>query len=92
MAIVSPRGTQPIYLPGDHSEQALIVRAVHRYADAVIYWFLDDHYLGKTSYPAHILTLMPDTGIHHLVLIDNYGNVLRRRIRILAQPGTILNK
>ena len=53
-------------------EQGVVVRAAHRDPHAVLYWHLDDQYLGKTT-GDHDLLIRPEPGEHVLVVMDEGG-------------------
>ncbi|NVO08679.1 MAG: penicillin-binding protein 1C [Bacteroidales bacterium] len=63
----------PVNLDGTPSD--IIFEAVHRTADATIYWHLDDKYVGTTK-AFHKLALRPSTGKHVLTLVDGDGETL----------------
>lgn len=56
----------------DGKEQGFVARAAHRDPKAVLYWHLDDRYLGQTV-GEHDLMLHPEPGKHVLVVLDEGG-------------------
>ncbi len=52
--------------------QSLVFTAVHRDRNAVLFWHLDDEYLGATSLE-HKLSVRPAPGRHRLTVIDEHG-------------------
>ena len=54
-------------------EQGVVVRAAHRDPSAVLYWHLDDEYLGSTR-GEHDLLVHPAPGKHVLVAMDANGS------------------
>lgn len=84
MEIVSPRNLSEIYIPVDFDGQRKMVvfEAAHRQTDAIIYWHLDEHYLGCTR-QWHQMALAPEAGLHRLTLIDQDGQRLSLQIRFL---------
>ena len=56
----------------DGKEQGVVVRAAHTDPSAVLYWHLDDTYIGRTS-GEHDLMLRPEPGAHLLVAMDANG-------------------
>lgn len=52
--------------------QSLVFTAVHRDRNAVLFWHLDDRYLGATSLE-HKLSVRPAPGRHRLTVIDEHG-------------------
>jgi penicillin-binding protein 1C len=59
----------------DGSIGQLIMQAMHRRHDAIIYWHLDRQYLGATRAP-HQMPTLPGEGTHALTLVDNEGSSL----------------
>ena len=53
-------------------QQSLVFTAVHRDRNAVLFWHLDDRYLGATSLE-HKLSVRPAPGRHRLTVIDEHG-------------------
>ena len=53
-------------------QQSLVFTAVHRDRNAVLFWHLDDRYLGATSLE-HKLSVWPAPGRHRLTVIDEHG-------------------
>lgn len=56
----------------DGLQQGVVVRAAHRDPGAVLYWHMDDEYLGRTR-GEHELTIRPEPGRHLLVAVDENG-------------------
>ena len=78
MAMLYPRVQNakvniPINLDGTTSD--IVFEAVHRSADATIYWHLDEKYTGTTK-TFHKLALHPSEGKHTLTLVDDDGETL----------------
>jgi penicillin-binding protein 1C len=59
----------------DGSIGQLVMQATHRRTDAIIYWHLDQQYLGATR-PPHQMAILPGEGKHVLTLVDNEGSTL----------------
>ena len=57
----------------DGREQGVVVRAAHRDPSALLYWHLDDEYLGTTR-GEHDLVIHPSPGKHVLVAMDEGGS------------------
>ncbi|MGQ1947381.1 penicillin-binding protein 1C [Geofilum sp. OHC36d9] len=74
MEFVYPPANTTIALPIglDGSLQKVILKAIHRNPDAVIFWHLDGNFLGSTQSP-HDMEIQPDKGRHIITLIDNTG-------------------
>jgi len=78
MAMLYPRTQNakisiPINLDGTPSD--IVFEAIHRMADATIYWHLDDKYVGTTK-TFHKFALRPSAGNHVLTLVDGDGETL----------------
>jgi penicillin-binding protein 1C len=65
----------------DGSIGRLIMQAAHRRPEAILYWHLDNQYLGATAHP-HQMAVLPDTGRHVITLVDNEGMSLSRVFRV----------
>ncbi len=57
----------------DGKYQPIIFTAAHQLNDQIIFWYIDDNYIGLTN-QKHKMTVMPERGQHTLTLIDSYGN------------------
>ena len=58
--------------------------AAHREVATVIYWHLDEEYLGETR-ELHQMALAPTPGSHTLTLVDENGEILVREFAVLSQ-------
>ncbi len=65
----------------DGSEGKAIFQAVHRNKNAVIFWHIDDEYVG-TTVGDHRLPLAPKAGTHRLRLVDEEGNTIGLRFYV----------
>ena len=54
-------------------EQGVVVRAAHTDPTAVLYWHLDDQFVGQTRSGEHDLLLHPEPGQHLLTAMDANG-------------------
>lgn len=84
--VLYPLPNTRLYIPIDLGAQKskTVFEAVHARPDAVLYWHLDDHYLGKTqTYHQQALDIQP--GQHVLTLVDDHGNRLQRRFEVLGK-------
>jgi penicillin-binding protein 1C len=86
MSLVYPGPNARIYIPVymDGQSGHAIFRAVHREKETGIYWHLDEKYLGKTK-TFHEMVLNPEPGAHTLILVDENGNRLIRKFRVLGK-------
>lgn len=69
----------PIDLDGQR--QSVLLRATHRDPDAVLFWHVDNEYLGQTRHD-HEFQIQPDPGMHTLTLVDGAGNRSSQQIRV----------
>ena len=58
----------------DSRSRGVIFSAAHSDPSAVIYWNMDDTFLGVTSKGEHKIKVVPSKGPHRLVLTDANGN------------------
>jgi penicillin-binding protein 1C len=65
----------------DGSVGALALELAHRQADAIVYWHLDETYLGATQY-FHQMSVIPTEGRHLITVVDQWGNTLSRYIEV----------
>lgn len=72
--IVYPRDGFKIYVPVDEQGQKsrCVFKATHKQADAVLYWYIDEVYMGST-HDSHQLSLLPPVGRHQLTVTDQSG-------------------
>lgn len=84
MEIIYPRDQAKIYVPIeiDGKQGATVFKATHRDPDAVIFWHLDDEYIGSTR-TFHQISLNPSPGNHVLSIIDESGEQEMVRFEIL---------
>jgi penicillin-binding protein 1C len=60
------------------------LQATHRRRGAIIYWHLDEVYLGATQY-FHHMPVVPSAGQHTITLVDDEGMSLTSRFRVGEQ-------
>ena len=86
LTIIYPGSSASIFLPRDFdgSLQKLNCRAAHQQQGQMVYWYLDDHYLGSTR-ERHEKALRPGRGWHNLLLIDQDGHKAQTRFYIHLQ-------
>jgi penicillin-binding protein 1C len=65
----------------DGSIGELALELAHRQSDAVVYWHLNDMYLGSTQY-FHQMSVIPKEGKQVITVVDEWGNTLSRNIEI----------
>ena len=57
----------------DGQRQGAIFRAMHHDSQALLFWHLDNQFLGTTSNGEHQITISPVPGRHLLQVTDSYG-------------------
>jgi penicillin-binding protein 1C len=77
--IIIPRGL-------DGRIEAVVFEAVHPDPDAVLFWYLDDTFLGMSK-SEHKMAAAPDAGQYWLSITDQYGNKAGRRVAIVMGEG-----
>lgn len=83
MAFVYPDAGAKIKLAKqmDGSEGMLIAQVAHHNPDAVLYWHLDDQFIGTTS-RFHQQAVRPEQGSHLLTVVDDAGNSIYRKFEV----------
>ena len=61
----------------------MVLEAVHRDRDAVLYWHLDDEYLGRTR-DFHQLAIEAGRGSHRITIVDQAGRRATSEFEILT--------
>ena len=86
MEFIYPKKSTGIYIPVelDGKMGKAIFEVVHRSSDAVIYWNLDDDYLGST-HGTHQMELSPEAGKHFLSVVDQNGERLELQFEVLKK-------
>lgn len=86
MEFIYPKRTMKIYVPVelDGNTGKTIFEVAHRSADAVIYWHLDEDYMGSTK-GIHQMALSPDAGKHLITLVDQQGERLELYFEIIRK-------
>lgn len=79
IGLIYPEHNAVLFLPKGFSGQPekFVFKAAHARPDAVLYWHLDQTYLGETS-GTHQMACRMAAGRHFLTLVDDEGN--RRKI------------
>jgi len=75
MSFIYPSERSRIYLPIDMDgiQEKAIFKAAHQDPKAIIYWHLDDEYLGYTQ-EFHNMEITATVGIHVITIIDSDGH------------------
>lgn len=85
MDFIYPKEDGKIYLTKDFNGvvQPVILKAAHTSADARLFWYLGDKYLGET-HTFHEMPVNAKTGSYIVTVIDESGNEIRRRVEIIS--------
>ncbi|HRE98833.1 MAG TPA: penicillin-binding protein 1C [Flavobacteriales bacterium] len=86
MEIIYPKKPSKIYIPIgiDGEPEKTVFEATHRNKNAVIYWHLDEYFLGATS-SIHQMELKPSRGMHTLTIIDEEGAKITQTFEVLSK-------
>jgi penicillin-binding protein 1C len=86
LSLIYPRGNGEIYVPVelDGTRGRTVFEAAHRNPNLLIYWHLDEKFLGTTR-DIHQIALDPEPGWHILTLVDENGERLEEAFRVLAK-------
>ncbi len=84
--LIYPKAGSRIFVPKemDSRRGRTIFEAAHRRKDAVVFWHLDDVYLGQTTH-FHQIALDPPLGKHVLTLVDESGEIATVSFEILSE-------
>lgn len=86
LAVIAPEEGSSAYIPIelDGRPGRMVFQAAHRDPAAILYWHLDDRYLGSTI-QFHEMEARPAPGAHVMTLVDGAGNRAERRFFILNE-------
>lgn len=84
MEFIYPKKSTQIYIPIelDGTTGKAIFEVVHRNPKSIIYWHLDDDYLGYTK-QFHQMALSPAPGKHVITLIDENGERMEKGFEVI---------
>jgi penicillin-binding protein 1C len=86
MEFLYPDVSGKIYIPIDLDGMRgkAVFEVVHREPGAVLYWHLDEDYVGRTEL-SHQLAVDIGPGEHSVTVVDATGNRIARRFEVLAR-------
>lgn len=86
MEFIYPKHSTKIYVPIELNGETgkTVFEVAHRSGDAVIYWHLDEDYLGSTK-GTHQMALSPEPGKHIITLVDQQGERLELLFEVLQK-------
>jgi penicillin-binding protein 1C len=84
LALFNPEPGAQVYVPRelDGRDGRIVFSAAHRSEAGIIYWHLDEDYLGSTT-TFHEMEARPPAGAHTLTLVDGEGSAITRRFTVL---------
>lgn len=88
LSLIYPQEGTQVYLPReiDGKLGELVLRAVPTQPEALLYWHLDNQFLGTTQH-FHQLAAQPAAGKHRLVVVDEAGNRIERSFEVLVHEA-----
>ncbi len=83
MEFIYPNDFRNIKIPRklDGQKSEIVFELAHREEEAIIYWHLDQNYIGQTQY-FHQMNMLPEEGTHTITVVDQWGNSLSRAFRV----------
>lgn len=86
ISLVYPEAGTAVFIPIelDGSPGQVVLEAVHRRPETAIFWHLDGEFLAATR-RFHQVPARPAAGAHALVLMDEDGNRVERRFRVIGK-------
>jgi penicillin-binding protein 1C len=86
LELIYPKEGSKIYVPIelDGKLGRTVFEAAHRKQGTIIYWHLDDYYLGSTT-GIHQMALAPEEGKHTLTLVDEFGESITEGFEIIGK-------
>lgn len=84
MELIYPTDVLKIFIPRgiDGTPGNTIFEMAHRNPDAVLYWHVDDEFMGTTK-SIHQISFNPSPGKHRLTVVDNQGQSLSRVFEVV---------
>ena len=83
MEFIIPKKNEAILLPKDMGEKTsdVILKLAHQQSNALVYWYLDETYVGKTE-NFHELLLHIAPGDYVLTAVDQQGNRINQKVQV----------
>ena len=87
MQLIYPQDIRSIFIPRelDGKEGRAIFELAHSNADAKVYWYVDDQYVGQTEEEHQLAISQLEAGEHQLYVVDDEANYLRLSFFVLAR-------
>ena len=88
MEFIYPKRNETVLLPKDLGEKSMeiILKLAHQQSNAIIYWYLDELFIGKTE-NFHELILPIEAGEYMLTAVDNQGNRIQQLVKVRSASG-----
>jgi penicillin-binding protein 1C len=86
MELIYPFHNTKIYVPVELSGEIgkTVFEAAHRKREITIFWYVDEEFVGKTK-GIHQIELSPSEGEHLLTLVDENGEKIIKKFKILRR-------
>jgi len=86
ISFIYPKSTSPVFIPRNVSgdSERTVLRAAHRDAEAVLYWHLNEEFLGETRV-IHDMEILPAPGAHRITIVDDRGNHTERVLTVIRR-------
>lgn len=86
MEFLYPKKSTELYVPVELNGKTgkAVFEVAHRSKDAIVYWHLDDAYLGYTK-ESHQMAISPEPGKHLITLVDQNGERMELNFEILKR-------
>ncbi len=84
--IIYPREGFKIYIPVNESGEKgkCILKATHKNANAILYWQLDEQFVGTTQ-KFHQISVLPEVGKHTLSITDSEGETTQVKFEVIGK-------
>jgi len=84
MGFIYPENYAKIYIPKELNGEKgkMVIKVVHQDPDAILYWHLNEKYIGSTT-KFHHMAIAPDYGNYTISVIDNNGEKISRQFEVL---------
>lgn len=86
MDFIYPKEMGNMYIPTelDGKLGKVVFEVAHRKNNAVIYWSLDNNFIGTTTH-IHQMGIAPSAGLHVLTLVDDEGQTISEKFTIIEK-------
>jgi penicillin-binding protein 1C len=83
LAIIYPRNDMSVVIPRklEGEKNAVVFQAANTNPQALIFWHIDNEYVGTTSSP-HQIAVNPKQGTHILTLVDSEGYSIKVKFNV----------